>query len=81
LQFPCQKRNPQTIKQIKYIPPFVSLLELIVSQKKQLQQGVVVDAVRGEVQGVREHMTSTTNHRGNLKEGIRIGFQRKKHLS
>lgn len=58
-----------------------AILELIVSQKKQLQQGVVVDAVRGEVQGVREHMTSTTNHRGNLKEGIRIGFQRKKHLS
>lgn len=41
----------------------------------------MVDAMRGEVQGVREHMASTTNHRGDLKEGFRIGFQRKKHLS
>lgn len=34
-----------------------------------------------KVQGVREHMACTTNRTGILKEGTRIGFQRKRHLS
>lgn len=33
--------------------------------------------MRGDVPGARQHRAGTADHTGNLKEGIRIGFQRK----